>query len=446
MRISILLLLLVGCTPLSQRDSAAQIAGPSDALRERFGLSDFYQQHVDIGGLPVLASKRVQPAAVLEARHLIEQMIGHRPDILTAMAENRCRFTVMATGEMTTDVPEHSDLEPKSYWDRRARGLGATSERPAVSCGEENLLGIEGDPYSTENILIHEFAHAIHSMGLSTVDETFDPRLRRAYEQALEKGLWQGVYAGTNHHEYWAEGVQSWFDTNRENDREHNDIDTRSELLTYDPALASLCREVFGDGEWRYRHPRDGRDESHFKDVDVGNLPGFAWPQELEASYKEQLEREMALRRQPGESASEWLRRAAVDGGAEEMVRLATHLRDGTGGLERDPLEAVNWLRQACDTGDAAALDHLGWMYREGLGVDRDDDEARRLFRASAEAGHSQGMFNLARMLLEGRGVPRKDVKDAQRWLTEASSRGHAGATRLIEKIASESTSPTTGN
>jgi len=63
MRISILLLLLVGCTPLSQRDSAAQIAGPSDALRERFGLSDFYQQHVDIGGLPVLASKRVQPAA-----------------------------------------------------------------------------------------------------------------------------------------------------------------------------------------------------------------------------------------------------------------------------------------------------------------------------------------------------------------------------------------------
>ena len=44
-------------------------------------------------------------------------------------------------------------------------------------------------------------------------------------------------YAATDEHEYWAEGVQSWFDTNRENDAIHNHVDTREELLEYDPAL-----------------------------------------------------------------------------------------------------------------------------------------------------------------------------------------------------------------
>ena len=47
---------------------------------------------------------------------------------------------------------------------------------PATSCGEENLLCMRGDPYATENILIHEFAHTIHQIGLAQVDATFQNR------------------------------------------------------------------------------------------------------------------------------------------------------------------------------------------------------------------------------------------------------------------------------
>ena len=65
----------------------------------------------------------------------------------------------------------------------------------------------------------------------------------------------KGKYAGRNHHEYFAEGVQSWFDTNRENDFEHNHVDTREELQQYDPRLAKLVRD-FWSGSWRYRHPQ----------------------------------------------------------------------------------------------------------------------------------------------------------------------------------------------
>ena len=255
-------------------------------VRQQFNMAEFYQQYCDAGGVPVVASKKVYPQALLEAHFLIMKMIGHRPEILSAMGTAKTRFTVMAHDEWTTDVPEHSDLRPPEYWDRRARGLGATKWRPCVSCGEENLLGFEGDPYSTENILIHEFAHAIHEMGLVTVDPTFDSRLDQAYRDAMDRGLWDGVYAATNRMEYWAEAVQSWFGTNRENDPQHNHVNTRAELQEYDPAVAALCEEVFGAGEWRYVHPRERMQEAHLSTLKGQSLPRFQWAPGMQEAYE----------------------------------------------------------------------------------------------------------------------------------------------------------------
>ena len=80
----------------------------------------------------------------------------------------------------------------------------------------DGALGYPGDPYRDENILAHQFAHVMHQMGLKSIDDTFDTRLQPIYTQAMEDGLWQGAYAAEDYHEYWAEGVQSYFDTNRE--------------------------------------------------------------------------------------------------------------------------------------------------------------------------------------------------------------------------------------
>ncbi|HIG04353.1 MAG TPA: hypothetical protein EYQ08_01275 [Planctomycetes bacterium] len=280
-------LALPGCQHLTVTDSVAEVVGPvTEELRSELELDRFYQQYSDVQGFPVLASARVQPASLAEARYLILKMVGHRPELLSAMAANKTRFTVMAHDEWTTDVPEHSDLRPPEYWDRRARGLGATRSRPSVSCGEENLLAMKGDPYSTENILIHEFAHAIHEMGLSTVDPTFDSRLEDAYRSAIDAGLWKGAYASTNRMEYWAEAVQCWFDTNRENDNQHNHVDTRIELKQYDPPVSELCREVFGDGHWKYIHPSARSEESHLRGIDWDQLPEFHWAEGMEEAYK----------------------------------------------------------------------------------------------------------------------------------------------------------------
>lgn len=278
--LAVLVTIEVAC--LSGKAFSQSVTDVPQEVRESFALDPFYQKYLDVEGLPVVGSKKVSDAAIREAAWIVKQMLSDRPDVLRSMANNKTRLAVMAYNEYTTDVPEHKNLKSRVFWDRRARGLGATRSAPAVSCAEENVLCHPGDPYSTENICIHEFAHAIHSMGMPDVDSAFDDNLKQAYERALSNGLWKHTYAATNRDEYWAEGVQSWFDDNRANDALHNHVDTRAELKKYDTGLAALCKQVFGDGEWRYQKPmhRAPADRSHLADVDFAALPKFEWRKE----------------------------------------------------------------------------------------------------------------------------------------------------------------------
>lgn len=261
----------------------------AEAVRQAWGVSEvskppasvtansFYGKFLDAGGFPILSSSKVRDYALKEAGFLVSQVLSQRPDIKRAMALGGSRMVVMAWNELTTQVPEHAWLTPKDFWDRRARGLGGSETDPVCSCGEENLLSFPGDPYATESITIHEFAHSIHLRGLKAADPTFDGRLKAAYDAALKKGLWKDTYAATNHMEYWAEGVQSWFDTNREKDSSHNHVNTRAEIKAYDPTLSALLKEVLGDGPWRYTKATT-RLTGHLAGYDPSKAPTFAWP------------------------------------------------------------------------------------------------------------------------------------------------------------------------
>lgn len=250
---------------------------PPDFVRKGYNLDPFYQQWIDVEGLPVLASANVSPYALKEAAWLIRQMLEHRQDILQALVHNEIRFVVIAYNQMTTQIPEYRNLRPNYYWDLRARGLGARRPNDIVSCGEENLLNYPGDPYQAENILIHEFSHAIHLVGLNTLDQSFDDRLKKAYDSARKKELWKGTYAITNREEYWAEGSQSWFNTNWRNDSLYNHPKTREQLKRYDPELAVLLTEVYGDTDWRYTKAKMRTNLSHLKRFNPSKSPKFKW-------------------------------------------------------------------------------------------------------------------------------------------------------------------------
>ena len=261
---------------------------------EKDAIPDFYTQRVKAGGFPIVASATVNPYALKEASYLVNLMLIKRTDVREAMIKSGARLCIIAYNEYTTDLPEfhrfitdfkspYPHVSSKDYWDARARGTGGSVTDPYCTCGEENLLGYPGDPYEKESILIHEFAHNIHLRGMLNVDPSFDTRLEKAYQEAMAKGLWKDKYAATNRFEYFAEGVQSWFNNNRENDHDHNHVNTRKELIEYDPVLAAFCKEVFVDTDFTYTKPST-RLTGHLQGYDPTKAPTFQWPARVQAA------------------------------------------------------------------------------------------------------------------------------------------------------------------
>lgn len=80
-------------------------------------------------------------------------------------------------------------------------------------------------------------------------------------------------YASKNRAEYFAEGVQAWYNTNRTMDHDHNHIETRAQLKQYDPMLAKLCEDLLGNGQWRFVSPRERAGKGHLKGYDPTKSP-----------------------------------------------------------------------------------------------------------------------------------------------------------------------------
>lgn len=251
------LLLLAACqnSPKPEANADEEVLDVPEcvvtSVPDSLGYDKFYTKYVDVNGLPLVSSWRVPDSAFVAAHRTLYAMTSMLdPKILEAMKRSNARVAIMARYEGTTDLPEHHYLvnDTALNWDLRARGLGGTIEEPLTSCAEENVLAYQIDKYHAEDILIHEFAHAIHCIGIIQVDSTFDDRLQQLYEQAKAKGILAGTYRETDRMEYFAEAVQDWFNVNAEMphpDGKHNWCNTREELRDYDPDLYALLSEYF---------------------------------------------------------------------------------------------------------------------------------------------------------------------------------------------------------
>ncbi|XP_064619285.1 uncharacterized protein LOC135482814 [Lineus longissimus] len=211
------------------------------------GLGDFYQKYTHAYGIPILGSANVSDSALKRACYMVRFLLADRPDLRETFYKMFGRFALMSTVEMTTDIPEHSHMD-KDFWDARARGLGATRDRPLSTGGEENTLCLKQDRYPKEDIPLHEFAHGVHLIAAKYAIEGFEDRLTASYLSAKLKGLWNNTYAMTNLMEYWAEAVQSYFnddDISISGNGIHNHIHTRKGLKNYDPDIFALCQEIW---------------------------------------------------------------------------------------------------------------------------------------------------------------------------------------------------------
>lgn len=235
--------------PKSKSD--VSIISPPESLQ----LDSFYKKYVNANGIHIISSYKVPDEALYKAYEIILFMTNGLPgDVLQEMVKADTRVAIMARYEGTTDIPEHAHLENDTSlnWDVRARGLGGTVELPLTSCAEENLLCYQIDKYHAEDILIHEFAHTIHAVGILPVREDFNAILQDLLDNAISEGKYSNTYAATNIWEYWAEGVQNWFDVNAEvpaPDGKHNAVNTREEMQEYDIDLYHLIGKFFPETE-----------------------------------------------------------------------------------------------------------------------------------------------------------------------------------------------------
>ena len=226
--------------------------GPPPAA---LGFDPFYQKYLDASGIPIVTSAAVPDQALYKTRDLFYEVLANRPDLLEALAKSGMHVTMMAEGSVITQIPEYSNLNedfPDRDWNitTLGGGLGPTKDLPLMATAVVNVLCLEGDfVFPHEDVTIHEIGHAVLNMAFEVQmgDTEFRLRIRAAYENALATGLWKHTYAASDEDEYWAEGTVGWFDLNGPPSHSHNHVNTRAEIIEYDPALAALLDEVYGD-------------------------------------------------------------------------------------------------------------------------------------------------------------------------------------------------------
>lgn len=239
----------------------------ADVPPEALGLDRFYTQYRDAGGIPVIASDQVPGAALDVAAGVVGQMLSYRPDLARWLAEKGYRVAIMAESESTTDLPEQAHwtrpdrsdprltrcerklyderigkLTDREYWNARARGMAG----PLTSGAAEDLLGLRSSRYYGETIFVHEFAHNVLA-AIRAVDPRLSGQVDAAFSRAQRKGLWKHEYAATSVDEYWAEGTQFWFESNRLAAFDGRQILNHTDLAAYDPPLHAALRRAYGD-------------------------------------------------------------------------------------------------------------------------------------------------------------------------------------------------------
>lgn len=231
---------------------------PACVVRETGTDEDFYRITCEQTGIIVVAADSVEPRALEAAADRMGAMLATQPAFAAAVAATIDQVSIIGADQRITALPEFEELyttHPGTDWNRLGRSFPGSEEIPVAAGAEENLLCLDSDRYEGEDMFVRDFGWTIRRFGIAAVDPRLDRSIEDAYIRAIAADLWRNTIAEVNSDQYWAEGVQSFFDANNEerdeDDQVHNQIDTRDELRVYDPLLYELLVEVFGETEWR---------------------------------------------------------------------------------------------------------------------------------------------------------------------------------------------------
>src|SRR5262245_10645263 len=252
---------------------------------EKFKADPYYTKFTYAREFVVLGSKHVGDEALLKANDTIRKMFAYRHDILKAMIADGARLVVLGRTERLSDLPELKDAKGRGDFDE-VRYLEYAPDRKLMVVPEENVLGLPAEPFAGRCMTISLFAKGLYQVtGLRPVDPKFeaqrgkqqyelrvkrmdvefDNRLKKLFEDTVAKGRWKGTSAGRNRAEYWAAGVEAYFDAAGAGSPPNGadrPVTTREALKAYDPDLYALVDETMaytGHVDWRFERRMPAR-------------------------------------------------------------------------------------------------------------------------------------------------------------------------------------------
>lgn len=163
----------------------------------------------------------VSPSALAAAAAFVDAEIGDRTDIQGRMTAAKVQVVIVPRDKRMTDLPQFAHLRNTCTVDGRrweeVRGSGGVTTPDghfAVAVPEENLVntGTGNDPYGAFNVGLHEFAHVLHSKGLSQSDQA---KITALYaQQTNDHGEFTETYGRSNEKEYFAQATNAFFRQN----------------------------------------------------------------------------------------------------------------------------------------------------------------------------------------------------------------------------------------
>ncbi|UYQ91467.1 hypothetical protein MKQ68_15345 [Chitinophaga horti] len=228
---------------------------------KHFGLTNYYEKYralvAGTDSIPIVSAAIVSDEALARVEAVCKVVTSTLPkNSVAELRRQRVYLAVFGNTFYPDVLPGWPvGLDAKRY----AGGFGPSPTYRACGVHEGDALRNSHDRYRTENIVVHEFGHAVKNMALEVMDGTFKKQIQQLYDKAIAAGKWTNTYAGSNPDEYWAECLQSYFDVNAPGpvggDGIHNDIWNRERLKTYDPEIFALLDALYGGatlppGEW----------------------------------------------------------------------------------------------------------------------------------------------------------------------------------------------------
>jgi dipeptidyl aminopeptidase/acylaminoacyl peptidase len=251
----------------------------------RLKIAPYYTKFTYAREFPVLGSARVRDEALLKANDTIRKMFAYRHDVLKAMIAEGARLVVLGRREKLSDLPEFKAAKKEAGFDE-VRYLDYSAEHKLMVVPEENVLGLPGEGLADRCLVIGVLARGLYrvcglrpaiadfdrrrdkqqyELRVKRLDVEFDRKVRKAHEAARDKGLWKGTTADRGPVEYWAAGVEAYFDAGGDGPAPHladRPVTTREALKAYDPDLYALVAETMAYGghvDWRYRQRAPAR-------------------------------------------------------------------------------------------------------------------------------------------------------------------------------------------